>query len=134
VSEADINRLAAGFSQTWHRPPAPDELAAQVQDHIREEVLYRTALALGLDKEQEILKAGWLGRRPGRTHLNDDSVAGKEGLVLCHLRSGSALGEPYPPDGRSIAIRCPSSARVQPTCPYSMKAPPACTVVGWPIR
>ena len=26
VSEADIDRLAEGFSRTWHRPPAADEL------------------------------------------------------------------------------------------------------------
>jgi PPIC-type PPIASE domain len=56
VSEADINRLAEGFSRTWHRPPAADELDAQVRDQIREEVLYRTALALGLDKDDTIIR------------------------------------------------------------------------------
>jgi PPIC-type PPIASE domain len=56
VSEADINRLAEGFSRTWHRPPAADELQAQIQDYIREEVLYRTALALGLDKDDTIIR------------------------------------------------------------------------------
>jgi hypothetical protein len=56
VSEADINRLAEGFSRTWHRPPAADELEAQIRDYIREEVLYRTALALGLDKDDTIIR------------------------------------------------------------------------------
>ena len=56
VSEADIDRLAEGFSRTWHRPPAADELQAQIQDYIREEVLYRTALALGLDKDDTIIR------------------------------------------------------------------------------
>ena len=56
VSEADISRLADGFSRTWHRPPAADELEAQIQDYIREEVLYRTALALGLDKDDTIIR------------------------------------------------------------------------------
>ena len=56
VSEADIERLAEGFSRTWHRPPAADELQAQIQDYIREEVLYRTALALGLDKDDTIIR------------------------------------------------------------------------------
>jgi len=56
VSEADINRLAEGFSRTWHRPPAADEFDAQVRDQIREEVLYRTALALGLDKDDTIIR------------------------------------------------------------------------------
>jgi hypothetical protein len=56
VSEADIERLAEGFSRTWHRPPASDELEAQIRDYIREEVLYRTALALGLDKDDTIIR------------------------------------------------------------------------------
>ena len=56
VSEADIDRLAEGFSRTWHRPPAADELEAQIRDYIREEVLYRTALALGLDKDDTIIR------------------------------------------------------------------------------
>ena len=56
VSAADIDRLAAAFSRTWHRPPAADELQAQIQDYIREEVLYRTALALGLDKDDTIIR------------------------------------------------------------------------------
>jgi hypothetical protein len=56
LSEADIDRLAAGFLRTWHRPPDTDELQAQIQDYIREEVLYRTALGLGLDKDDIIIR------------------------------------------------------------------------------
>jgi PPIC-type PPIASE domain len=56
VSEPEIDRLAEGFSRTWHRPPAADELEAQIRDYIREEVLYRTALALGLDKDDTIIR------------------------------------------------------------------------------
>ena len=56
VSEAAIDRLAEGFSRTWHRPPAADELEAHIRDYIREEVLYRTALALGLDKDDTIIR------------------------------------------------------------------------------
>ncbi len=56
VSAVDIDRLAEGFSRTWHRPPAADELEAQIRDYIREEVLYRTALALGLDKDDTIIR------------------------------------------------------------------------------
>ena len=56
MSAADIDRLAAGFARTWHRPPDADELQAQIQDYIREEVLYRAALALGLDKDDTIVR------------------------------------------------------------------------------
>jgi hypothetical protein len=56
VSAADIDRLAAAFTRTWNRPPDPDERQAQVQDFIREEVLYRTALRIGLDKDDTIIR------------------------------------------------------------------------------
>jgi hypothetical protein len=56
VSDADIDRLAAAFSRTWHRPPDAEEQQAQIQDYIREEVLYRTALGLGLDKDDTIIR------------------------------------------------------------------------------
>ena len=56
VSAADIDRLAAAFTRTWHRPPDPTELQAQIHDYIREEVLYRAALQLGLDKDDSIIR------------------------------------------------------------------------------
>jgi parvulin-like peptidyl-prolyl isomerase len=56
VSGADIDRLDVAFSRTWNRPPDADEQQAQIQDYIREEVLYRTALGLGLDKDDTIIR------------------------------------------------------------------------------
>jgi hypothetical protein len=56
VSGADIDRLATAFSRTWNRPPDANELQAQIQDYIREEVLYRAALQLGLDKDDSIIR------------------------------------------------------------------------------
>jgi hypothetical protein len=56
VSKDDIARIAAGFASTWRRPPSADELNAVVADDIREQVLYRAGLALGLDKEDTIVR------------------------------------------------------------------------------
>jgi hypothetical protein len=56
VTSGDIDRLAEEFARTWHRPPAADELQAQIQDYIREEVLYREALSLDLDKDDTIIR------------------------------------------------------------------------------
>jgi hypothetical protein len=56
VRDTDVKRLAAAFAQTWHRPPDADELQTQIDDYIREEVLYRTALTLGLDKDDLIIR------------------------------------------------------------------------------
>ena len=56
VAAADIERIAAGFSTTWQRPPSDDELRGAINDYIREEVLYRTGLSLGLDKDDTIVR------------------------------------------------------------------------------
>ncbi|MDH5565021.1 MAG: hypothetical protein OEY91_15535, partial [Nitrospirota bacterium] len=45
-----IDTLAATFAKTWQRPPTPEELAGLVRDRVREEVYYREAMAMGLDK------------------------------------------------------------------------------------
>lgn len=56
VTSADVERLSKVFERTWRRPPSDDELQKAVSDFIREEVLYRTALSLGLDKDDMVIR------------------------------------------------------------------------------
>jgi hypothetical protein len=56
VTQGTIDNLVATFTRTWHRPPADQELEGLIQDYIREEVLYREALALGLDRDDTIIR------------------------------------------------------------------------------
>jgi transposase-like protein len=44
------------FEAQWRRPPTPEEFQAMVENNVREEVLYREALAMGLDKDDTIVK------------------------------------------------------------------------------
>src|SRR5262245_23458435 len=48
--------MTAYFESQWRRPPTPQEFQAMVEDKIKEEVLYREGLAMGLDKEDTIVK------------------------------------------------------------------------------
>ncbi len=56
VTPERIDRLAAGFSSVWKRMPTDDELDALIDEHVREEVYYRVALALGLDRNDTIVR------------------------------------------------------------------------------
>ena len=56
VTPGKVEQLATGFSRTWQRSPTQHELDGLVEDHIREEVLYREALAMGLDKDDTIVR------------------------------------------------------------------------------
>ncbi|MCV3243438.1 peptidylprolyl isomerase [Mesorhizobium sp. ZC-5] len=56
VSAGQIRSIAAIFSQTWQRPPNAKELDALVDEHIRDEVLYRQGVAMGLDKDDTVIR------------------------------------------------------------------------------
>jgi parvulin-like peptidyl-prolyl isomerase len=56
VTAGTIARLCEGFTALWHRGPDADELRGLVNDHLREEVLYREALAMGLDRDDSIVR------------------------------------------------------------------------------
>ena len=52
----DLRLMDSYFESQWHRQPTPAEFQAMVEDKVREEVLYREALAQGLDKDDTIVK------------------------------------------------------------------------------
>jgi peptidyl-prolyl cis-trans isomerase C len=56
ISEGTIAWLSEGFARQWHRAPDANELRGVVNDHIREELLHREALALGLDRNDTIVR------------------------------------------------------------------------------
>ncbi len=56
VTAQTIDGLVQGWQRTWGRPPSPQELDGLIEDHVREEVLYREALALGLDRDDTIVR------------------------------------------------------------------------------
>lgn len=56
VASAVIDRLRAGYERQFGKAPDADELRGLVTAHIREEVLCREALAMGLDRDDAIVR------------------------------------------------------------------------------
>ncbi len=56
VTEQRINSLAQMFQRTWQRPPTPEELNGLIEDYVKEEVFYREALRMGLDRDDTIIR------------------------------------------------------------------------------
>ncbi|MDH3684669.1 MAG: peptidylprolyl isomerase [Myxococcales bacterium] len=56
VGEAEVERLATTFARTWMRPPTRAELDGLIDDFITEEILYREALELGLDRNDLVIR------------------------------------------------------------------------------
>src|SRR5579864_3955770 len=56
VTQGALENIITGFTRTWQRPPSQDELRGLVSDYIREEAAYREALAMGLDRDDMIVR------------------------------------------------------------------------------
>lgn len=56
VGMREVDHLKATWQQLWDREPTSEELARLVEDFIREEALYREAIALHLDQDDLIVR------------------------------------------------------------------------------
>ena len=56
LSLDDLSQMVMLFQSQWRREPTAQELARLVEDKVQEEILYREALAMGLEKDDTIVK------------------------------------------------------------------------------
>ena len=71
----DLRQLETVFESQWRRPPTAEELARLVENRVQEEVLYREALAAGLDKDDEIVQRRMAQKMQ---FLAEDAAAARE--------------------------------------------------------
>ena len=56
IDAPHVERLAQAWTQTWQRPPNQREIDGLIRDYVREEIYYREALRLGLDKDDTVIR------------------------------------------------------------------------------
>ena len=56
ITERQVERLAASWTQTWQRPPKQAELDGLIRDYVKEEIYYREGLRLELDQDDAIIR------------------------------------------------------------------------------
>ena len=56
ITTGQIDSLAAIFARTWQRPPSEAELKGLVDDYVRDELATREGLAMGLDRDDVIIR------------------------------------------------------------------------------
>jgi hypothetical protein len=56
VSSAEVEWMQTSWQKRWNRPPTPEELDGLIQQYIRETVLYREALTMGLNKHDQVIR------------------------------------------------------------------------------
>ena len=56
ISDQEINSLVKAWESQVGRQPNEDEVISIINDYIQEEILYREALNLGLERDDRIIK------------------------------------------------------------------------------
>jgi hypothetical protein len=56
VTEDRVRSLIQSFELVWQRPPTEEELRGLVDDYVREEVLCREAVSMGLDQDDTVIR------------------------------------------------------------------------------
>jgi len=56
VSAGEIEWMQTSWQQRWNRPPTEEELDGLIQQYIRETVLYREALTMGLNQHDQVIR------------------------------------------------------------------------------
>ena len=56
VTAAQVASQRETFARTWQRPPTQEELKGLVEDYVREEVYYREGKALGVDRDDIVIR------------------------------------------------------------------------------
>jgi parvulin-like peptidyl-prolyl isomerase len=56
LTQDELAQLVLLFRSQWRRDPTPEEFGRLAENKVQSEILYREALAMGLDKDDEIVK------------------------------------------------------------------------------
>ena len=56
VSAGRIEQLTNIFTKTWQRPPTAEELKGLIDDFVIEEIYYRQAVAMGIDRDDTVIR------------------------------------------------------------------------------
>ena len=96
ISTGQIDYLKANFTRTWQRSPTEKELQGLIDSYVRDEIFYREASAMGLDRDDS--GVGTASCRPERQTA---------------WRPGVATGPPFPPVSTGSVV-VPSLHEVYP--------------------
>lgn len=88
-----VENVVAGFRQNAGRPPGPEEEQALLADYVREEILVREARALGLDRDDAVVRAHLCQRMERRAAEKAATPTPSEGELADFLqRHGKQFG------------------------------------------
>src|SRR5206468_2134050 len=85
VTSGRIQQLADIFTKTWQRPPTLQELRGLIDAYVKEEVYYREALKLGLDRDDTLIRRRMQQKMEFLTEPGDDVLAATDAELEAYL-------------------------------------------------
>ena len=87
IDRQDVDRLVQQFEATWRRPPTQEELSALVEAQLREEILVREAIALGLDQGDGIIRNRLAQKMTFLTTSVAQSMLPEDEILIAHMET-----------------------------------------------
>ncbi len=84
-----IDQLAAEFTAVWKRQPTGSELEALIDSGVREEVYYREALALGMDRNDTVIRRRMRQKMEFLSDMGADLLEPSEGELQDYLAANA---------------------------------------------
>ena len=56
ITPGQVDAITAAFARTWQRPPTDQEVKGLLDEYLREEIAAREAMALGLDRDDTVIR------------------------------------------------------------------------------
>jgi hypothetical protein len=89
VTDDDARRLVAEFEATWRRPPTVAELDHMIGQLVREEVYVREALALGLDRDDAVIRRRLQTKMEFLTESGAEAVEPDDATLQAHVEANA---------------------------------------------
>jgi hypothetical protein len=85
VTEGRVQQLAQVFAKTWQRPPNSEELRGLIDSYVKEEVYYREALKLGLDRDDTLIRRRMQQKMEFVTEPADELLRADDATLQAYL-------------------------------------------------
>jgi hypothetical protein len=87
VTSGKIEQMAARFAQVWQRPPTTQELKGLINEQVKEEIYVREALALGLDKDDIVIRRRLRQKMELLSDAGADALSPTDAELEAYLKS-----------------------------------------------
>ncbi len=81
IDETDIDRLATDWERNFRRAPTQEELDGLIDQEIAEEIYYREALRLGLDKDDPVIRRRLFKKMQFIESENSEDIAPTDAIL-----------------------------------------------------